>query len=277
MIVGSTCLKDFLGHNCPQAIAAWAELIATLDGRCSDYEDESFCGGGEYRVNAVRFIAVTAHVIATIGWKSRKTARDDNGHATADVAKMVMDADDYARKMLRAWHPNEFDTLMACDTTDEKWADAEAMIAWASDIDGSASDYLLNLQAVALKSSYRLKDFGLAASIIPAFERACGDWAEAVRRADQPCVPVVVGKGVTVEGEVLSTKTIDGDYGVTYKMLVLDERGFKVWSTIPSAIDVERGDRVRFVANVDVSHDDPCFGFASRPRKAEGAGGRLSP
>lgn len=265
MIVGSTCLKDFLGHKCPQAIAAWAELIATLDDRCSDYEEWSE-GAGEFRCAAVWFIANTIKVIGIAGWKARGNARDFGGRATADlVSDVVAGCGPQARRILEeAFGPDLF-----AAPSDDMTAQAEQMIAWASEVDGSDNDYLLNLQAVALKSSYRAKDFGLAASIVPAFERACGDWAEAVRRADQPCAPVVCGKGVTVEGEVLSTKTVDGDYGVTFKMLVLDARGFKVWSTIPAAIDVERGDVVRFVANVDVSRDDPCFGFASRPRRAE--------
>jgi len=69
-------------------------------------------------------------------------------------------------------------------------------------------------------------------------------------------------------GEVLALKWKDTNFGPVYKMLVQDDRGFKVWGTCPNAIDPSRGDRVAFVATVQPSHDDPKFGFFKRPVKA---------
>jgi len=81
--------------------------------------------------------------------------------------------------------------------------------------------------------------------------------------------PFPEGKAVTVEGEVLSFKWVDSQFGSTLKFLVKG-KGWKVWGSCPSTLrDVEVGDRVRFVANTEVSNDDPTFGFASRPRKGE--------
>lgn len=81
--------------------------------------------------------------------------------------------------------------------------------------------------------------------------------------------PVVEGTGVLVEGEVLSVKWRENPWGGGLKMLVKETRGFKVWGSVPSAIsEVERGAVVRFVANVEASNDDECFGFFKRPRKA---------
>jgi hypothetical protein len=80
--------------------------------------------------------------------------------------------------------------------------------------------------------------------------------------------PVVEGRRV-IKGEVLTTKSQDTDYGTTYKMLVEEATGAKVWGTIPRAIYPGKGDRVRFTATVEASQDDPCFGFYSRPTKAE--------
>jgi hypothetical protein len=54
-------------------------------------------------------------------------------------------------------------------------------------------------------------------------------------------------------------------------MLVKDDRGFKLWGTVPSDLIVEgvdRGMRVKYTANVEASKDDESFGFAARPRKA---------
>lgn len=98
--------------------------------------------------------------------------------------------------------------------------------------------------------------------------------AEAVLRiareaADAPApAPVVEGR-IVIEGRVLSTKWVDNDFGGCVKMLVLDDRGFKVYGTRPGSLSVEKGDRVRFTATVKASRDDEAFGFYSRPTKAE--------
>lgn len=74
----------------------------------------------------------------------------------------------------------------------------------------------------------------------------------------------------TVAGEVLTVKWVSSQYGGSLKMLVKSTDGWKVWGTVPSAIsEVERGDKVQFVATVTPSDDDAKFGFYKRPSKAE--------
>lgn len=79
-------------------------------------------------------------------------------------------------------------------------------------------------------------------------------------------VRVPEGK-VTVTGTVISTKWVDNDFGGNLKMLVESDQGWKVWGTVPSAIEPAAGDRVRFNATVTPSKDDPLFGFYKRPTK----------
>jgi hypothetical protein len=79
--------------------------------------------------------------------------------------------------------------------------------------------------------------------------------------------PVIEGR-ITVTGEVLSTKWQEGDFGGALKMLVRDDRGFKLWGTVPAAISPDRGDRITFTATVTKSQDDETFGFFKRPSKA---------
>lgn len=73
----------------------------------------------------------------------------------------------------------------------------------------------------------------------------------------------------TFTGTVLGTKSEEGFYGYTLKMLFRDDRGFKLWGTVPSGLDAGKGDRVRFDAAASASNDDPCFGFYKRPTKPE--------
>ena len=68
---------------------------------------------------------------------------------------------------------------------------------------------------------------------------------------------------VQVTGTVLSTKTQEGDWGITTKMLVKLENNSKVWVTCPDG--VERGDTITFKATFEVSKDDTSFAFGKRP------------
>lgn len=107
---------------------------------------------------------------------------------------------------------------------------------------------------------------------------------EAQRTAEyEAAAPCPTGR-VVVEGEVVSTRVEDGQFGTQFRMLVKDDRGFKVWGSIPSSLHLvddepignwtptralRHGDRVKFTATLTPSDRDPKFGFAKRPTKAE--------
>ena len=98
-------------------------------------------------------------------------------------------------------------------------------------------------------------------------ERAAEQAAEAARV--EAAEPVTDGRQV-VPGHVLSTKWVDTQYGGSLKMLVRDERGFKLWGSVPASLDsLAKGDRISYSATVEQSNDDPKFGFFKRPTKAE--------
>ncbi len=79
--------------------------------------------------------------------------------------------------------------------------------------------------------------------------------------------PVPTGRTI-IQGEILATKTVDTQWGVTVKLLV-QGAGWRVWGSRPSEISTaERGDVVEFTATVSASDDDDSFGFYSRPTKA---------
>lgn len=69
-----------------------------------------------------------------------------------------------------------------------------------------------------------------------------------------------------VTGVLASTKY--NEHWGYWQMLVIDDRGFKVWGTLPRALSPDdRGSRVRFTATVTRSDKDPLFGFYKRPAK----------
>jgi len=100
---------------------------------------------------------------------------------------------------------------------------------------------------------------------------------EADRERTQATADVpVTDDRVQITGEVVGIKWVQG-YGYSSpdvkKIVVLDDRGFKVYGSCPSSLDAERGDRITFMAKIEASRNDSQFGFFKRPTKAEVAGG----
>lgn len=79
--------------------------------------------------------------------------------------------------------------------------------------------------------------------------------------------PVPTGR-VTVQGEIVSTRTDDTRFGTVVKILLQGD-GWRLWGTKPAAISsAARGDIVEFTATISASDDDESFGFFARPTKA---------
>lgn len=71
-----------------------------------------------------------------------------------------------------------------------------------------------------------------------------------------------------INGTVLAMKNQESDWGSVLKMLVQDDRGFRVWGSVPSSLDCNREDQITFTATVSQSDKDSKFGFFKRPTKA---------
>ena len=84
------------------------------------------------------------------------------------------------------------------------------------------------------------------------------------REAYEKAEPVpVTQERIEFSGVVLGTKNVETMWGVNTKCLFQDDRGFKIWGGFIG----NRGDKVSFVARVQVSEDDAKFGFFKRPTK----------
>lgn len=82
--------------------------------------------------------------------------------------------------------------------------------------------------------------------------------------------PVIEGR-IEITGKILAIKSEENYWGMETKMLVRDDRGFKVWGTYPSALTAEQGEVVTFTATVTKSDDDETFGFYKRPHVKKSA------
>lgn len=96
--------------------------------------------------------------------------------------------------------------------------------------------------------------------------------------ASREALPVT-DERITFEGEVVGIKEVDvpifgswnGGTEVVLKMIVLDDRGFKVYGSVPSKCSDYVGElvgmRIQFNAKVSRATDDKFFGFFKRPTK----------
>lgn len=206
-LVGRSCLKDFLGHKSPEALAAGAEVLFELEALCRDAEDfEGGGGGGRFRVfPIVEFLTMTACVIRDHGWRSRGEARDTMKTATADT---VLDC----LMPVRHWaeHPED---KPAPTPEDEKLAGLAA--EWAAGLpEDTSSDYLWNVRLVARFGHVGYEEAGIAASIIAAYNKAVGKEIERKRLANSVAFGEV-GKRLELTLTLFARHDIEGMYGLT--------------------------------------------------------------
>lgn len=180
---------------------------------------------------------------------------------------------------------------LAADTERQRaWDDLLAREDAAGGSGGHGNDFVDSLLRYGRKNGC-LSDAQVAAVLKGIETRAQREEEREDRDAHLPApAPVVEGR-ITVEGWLLTTKTQDSHYGSTLKMLVCDDRGFRVWGTAPGVVIDEAFElaraagyedggvrqalaaglklRVKFTATVERSRDDETFGFFKRPSKAE--------
>lgn len=130
-----------------------------------------------------------------------------------------------------------------------------------------SNSFIISIRAQAIIQGQMLTERQISA-VGTAIEREAR--INVQRAASTPCP---VGNGITIEGLIVSVceertyYTYSGE--IQTKMLVKCDGGFKVWVSAPRSLGrVDRGRKVRFVANVSRSRDDESFGFAKRPRSA---------
>lgn len=88
------------------------------------------------------------------------------------------------------------------------------------------------------------------------------EWSEVVPSTEER---------VDFTGKILSTKYQENQFGGCLKMLFQDERGFKLWGSVPNKLLQENLDdlKIKFSATVQVSNNDKSFGYFKRPTKIE--------
>jgi hypothetical protein len=249
--VGSSCLRDFLGHDNPSQIAAMCGLIQATDvledefgfnpGMGSYYREYAL---GAVLAMAVMFIRKEGRYISN----SEAKASEEDAHWTGkapltSTSTMVRDAFD-ALDILRIRQDEESkQRLVAMTPTEQDEAAAEAARSWVANEREAKSNFDHNLKMAAGFELADARSLGIACYIVPAHQKYLAK--EAARKlAEQYGESEHVG---TIKKRQVFTLTL------THKF---DIEGFYGTTTIHKFRDPDGNVVVWFASNPNIAPDD---------------------
>ena len=227
--VGRTCLKDFTGHKSPEAVASWAEIISMLDDMM-----DGFGGGmghGERYYTLLEVLEAAACVIRRDGFMSKAAANkifaqtgDSVTTTSSRVAWLFSPVTGTGRKA-----QEEREAKDAYKIEDADKAKAELAQDWAANLNPTeAQDYLWNLHVVANMEFITFRNFGLAVSMISAYQRELDRLAGIeYEKKTRPVSQFVGTVGKREDFTVTLKKVIghEGQFGLTTIHIMLDTNG----------------------------------------------------
>ncbi len=226
IVVGRTCIADFLGGISPAQLAWFAESLHALDLR----EFESYGGYSASQMDTEKYITAAACAIRVGGWLSKKAVEiSGGGYSTADMAsdlyhgRLRRDSDD---KVTTAEFTRYGSVNPRIEITPEDETEGQSAIAWAQAIDPeTANDYLINCHKVADLTFAPWNLSGIAASIVSAYQREQGRLAtkDYARKVSQHVG--TIGERLTLTLTVERIYSIEGRYGVTAIHTMRDTAG----------------------------------------------------
>lgn len=242
-VIGTTCLRDFLGHQAPATVAGWAEYVEDLD--VAEFENEGFGGAHvEERYDAAEYLGWVARSCVESGWIP-KSAVPFGGTSTSDDALAQLQLANGLRRPLKGEERPEA-------LTEAELARGAAAAAWAASVEPT-NDYLANLNAVALKTSLRTKDLGLAASAISGYAKAQEREIERAAAKEATSTSLHVGslkERIEFTGTVSGVRFIEGNYGTRAMVKILSEGNLLVWWCSNAANAPAQGDEVTGKATI---------------------------
>jgi hypothetical protein len=247
MQVGSTCVKDFLGHKSPESIAWQCEMLGKVREMFfnPDSEEDGYrVPRSAMRIPIRELFQIVAQSVRERGWVSKSKAWEQPevyGESTYDdVMNMMFPG------------PNE---KCRIDTNTQDAKLAYGARQWAEalhpDKDGKFSDYEYNINVLAQESSIGLSELGLAASIV-------GVWKMKLDRMKQNKGPKRLNEyfgevktRYDLELTVKSISGFDGEWGYTtiYKMRDQENRAFS-WFSTSHKVSLDEGETYKCKATV---------------------------
>lgn len=225
--LGTDCAQGYLPSADVETLLGY--MVAMLDavGRVgtlsSSDDDAGYWHRGSSRTNLIDFLRFTVRIIRAHGWVSRSAA--GAAEPTADAVLRYIDgpAPGAGEATLR-W----FERTSAA-TRDDEQPLAEATIAFWQSATGT-SDYVYNLRSIAAIGWVDERLAGLAASMVPGYQKVRDEEAAANAKPSQHVG--TVGKRTRFQNLTSTVRYFDGDYGTRAQVTFRDEAGaILIWWT----------------------------------------------
>jgi len=230
--VGSSCMKDFLGHANPEALVKSVDMYADLELCLSEYEG---CGGRYRMWELEAFLAYTVMCVRENGWVSRSTAHDQGyGYATADAVVDAIEPPKPGQK--EKPRPTEHD-----------WNTAKKVVEYLPKLfEEQMSDYTWNLKNATDGGMVSYQTAGIVASAV-----ACYNRHEKIERAkkDVPESNWVgeIKQRIDFEATLISQNYYESDFGTTHIMKFRSDEGnvFTWFSSRCLEVELEQSYKIR--------------------------------
>jgi len=171
--IGSSCLKDFLGHKDAKEYAQmWAEwsLIDTqlkeMQGNMDD-DDEYGGGRGERFANVLSYLAAAVKVIKRFGFSSTtiKSTGEYNPDSTLSKVNYIMFPPNQNESAYNEWE--NFIQKNQLNIDDSDYTEAQSIIDWGKNLSEekvSGSNYLQNLKVILSNDGVNPRHLGILVS-----------------------------------------------------------------------------------------------------------------
>ncbi len=230
-MVGSNCIKDFLGHKDPAALARMAELVFSAGELCEGAEDSEFFGCGGSNANRVYvdgFLAYSACVIRRCGFVSSKRAKESqetngNLNSTAQTASTWMNPWKGAKLGKDYFLPED------CDKDAALVAKQHVLDTLGARDAASLSDFEHNLLLVCRCESVERRNAGILAFIPEYYARSV---QEAKQREEATYFGEVKKRVRGVALTYIKSTGWDSQYGWTFLHMFSGPNGSRIsWKT----------------------------------------------
>lgn len=174
--VGSSCIKDFLGHDSPERaarLAAWTTSLSRLTEDLDDWLTEKSNKPRVYWTDTLAYLTACATMIRHQGWVSKSKARDSYG-----LVPTAWEADNWLRNHKISDRQHSTTYRQEYPETPEDTALAEATLTWVREVLAEQEDlnsYLANVVAACGLDQCRAEALGFLASAIPLYQREAGE------------------------------------------------------------------------------------------------------
>jgi len=235
-VVGRTCLKDYLGHVSPEAVAYMLSFVTELSAM-GDSDEEFYGSRGREYWPLSGVLAYAAYSVRATGWASTKA----EGGSTKNHVLFLL---------------NPMSKEAAAERSQVRKSDfekANATSAWLKSMDDEGNDYLHNLKAIGEAEAVSLKTMGLAVSAVVAHTRVLEREVKRTQRAeinkDSNFIGAVKDR-VELDLSLEFTRQWQTDYGVTTLYSFRDKDGnVLVWKASRDQ-ELEVGDTVKLKGTI---------------------------